>query len=118
MAATRRVRADDDLLPADAVAVVPVAVRDPARPVEPRAGEQDLEPRRVEAPGTAWMCEARADRPERGRLPVDREARVLRDLAGVGAGVDAAGLVGGDLGQVEDVADVEARPRDLDAAEA
>src|SRR4029450_2701419 len=106
------------LLPADAVAVVPVAVRNPARAVEQRAGKHDLEPRGVEASGAARVGEACADRPEREALPVDREARVLRDLACVRAGVDPAGLEGGDLRQVKDVPDVEARPRDLNAAEA
>ena len=83
-----------------------------------RAGEDDLEPRRVQAARARRVRERLAERDEPRRPAVDGEVRVRGDAPRVGAGVDVAGLEGRDLGQVEHVEHVEAVARDLDAAEA
>src|SRR6266550_829617 len=64
------------------------------------------------------MSERRPQRDELRSLSVHHELRVPGDPASVGARVDVPGLEGGDLGQVEHVADVQPVPGDLDPAEA
>src|SRR5690348_1730122 len=57
-------------------------------------------------------------REEADATAADGELGPARDPCGVGARVDAPGLEGRDLGQVEDVEDVDAVACDLDPAEA
>src|SRR5438067_5168793 len=64
------------------------------------------------------MGEALLQRRQRRESAVDGESRAACKSSCVRTRIDPAGLVRGDLGQVEDVADVDPVARDLDTAEA
>ena len=117
VAAARRARPDHDLLPADPVGVVRVAVMEPCRPGEPRPGQYHLDPRRPEPARARWVGERLPERDESCRPPRHRQVGVGGDPPRVGPGVDVACLEGRDLGHVQDVEHVNAVARDLDAAE-
>ena len=81
VAAALRVRADDDLPPAQTAGVVRVAVGDPARPRDPRSTEDDLEPRRAEPAGTSGNASAWAVGTSRVRVAVDAQVCRRRRFA-------------------------------------
>ena len=73
--------ADDDLLPSDPAAIVVVVIGNRDPPVQDRPGEDDLEPRRVEAAGPERVRERAPDGDERGLPSVDGEVGVARRSA-------------------------------------
>src|SRR5581483_1858927 len=117
-------RVDGDLLPADAAAVVGVAIGDPASAVEVRPGEDDLEPRRAQPCLSRWEREPVADRDECRPSTVDGQPEARCDRASeplrvrlAALGLDVGpGLERRDLRLVEHVEDVEAVARRLDPA--
>ena len=117
VAAARGRRADDDLLPADAVGVVRVAVGERGRAVEPRprSTTSSRVVRRPPAPG-GWASACRSGTSATGR-PSTVRCALRGDPARVRVGVDAAGLERRDLGHVEHVDDVERGPETSIAAE-
>src|SRR3954447_22855673 len=117
VAAAPRV-ADDDLLPTDAAGVITVAISDVRPPRKRRAAENELEPRRPQPARAARMCEGPIDGHEPHAAPIYRQMGATRDAPREAGRVDASGLEGGNLRQVEDVAHVDARAGDLDATEA
>src|SRR5207244_1747923 len=108
---------DDDLLPADAIRVVGVAVFDIARAVECRSPQDGLEPRGPQATCARRVREGGLDRSQAHAAPVHRQVRAAREGTCVGLRIDLACLEGRDLGEVEDITNVDPRARDLDPAE-
>src|SRR6266516_1986069 len=116
--APARAAADNDLLPADAVRVVGVAVRDLAASAELRTTQDRLEAGRLQAARSGRMGQRPLDGDEAQAAAVHRQPGAACDATREARGVDDAGLEGRDLGEVEDVVDVNAWAYDLDAAEA
>src|SRR4051794_15290202 len=111
-------RPDDDFLPADSIGVVAVAVPHLAPAAKPRAAKDRFEPRRPQSAGTRRMRKRPLEWSEPYCASVHRQLGAARESARKAGSVDPAGLEGRDLGEIEDVVNVEARPGDLDAAEA
>ena len=103
-------RADDDLLPSDAVGIVVVHDDNVDVLVDAWPGEDRLEARRVQAGRAARVRERGADHAEARRMSVDANAE--------SPDANSHLLQRRDLGHVHHVADVEAVARDLDTREA
>ena len=118
-------RRDDDLLPAEAIPVVPVAVGKRPAAVRNRAGlDDELEPRRIEPAYPLRERERPVELRQLEPLPVHRQRQVgddlVRERGPVGLLAEplhlALGLERRDLGQVEHVHHVDPVTGRLDAA--
>jgi len=77
----------------------------------------DAKPESATRSGARRVCERRLDRDQSHAAPIHRQVSTARDAARIGTRVDLAGLEGRDLGEVEDVPNVDLRPGDLDPTE-
>ena len=110
-------RADDHLSPADARAEGRVA--EAKRAAAQCRFVDGLEAQRLQPSGPRAEPDRGVQEPKRRALTVDLELQALRELLRIARPANALPLLeGGDLGEVEDLLDVDPVARDLDGAEA